>query len=425
MAFLIEEQAKGSKSRRSETALGTFLDPRVGNGSVVVGDPADSLVSFEGDKLRFELPTIEVALFNAPFADREGNIYMTNATTWTESRESALAARKNGGLVMVSVSDVIPKDESKIYLRAEEVDHIVVNPRNEQTGGVEQRHYWPMLTTESDLSIHEAVSRLKFVNNVLGITPRRGAIENAVARVAAQVFIDATPRGSFVNIGTGLPEEVCRLVYEGGLADEMTFFTETGTIGGLPAPGIFFGAAANPRDNVGSATVFHKAYEEMATTILGMLQADSDGNVNLSNRGPGKAKHYVGPGGAPDLAAAAPTIVFVGRWMAKSKVSVADGVVRIEKDGPKKFVDRVDEISISGAEALRMGKEVYYVSDVGVFHLTKRGMMLVQVMPGIDVQRDIVEATAMKVILPEDGNVPIVKASLVTGEGFRLGWQGQ
>jgi hypothetical protein len=44
------------------------------------------------------------------------------------------------------------------------------------------------------------------------------------------------------------------------------------------------------------------------------------------------------------------------------------------------------------------------------------------VMPGLDVRRDVVEATRMKVVLPEDGRVPVVEAAVATGHGFALGW---
>jgi propionate CoA-transferase len=101
------------------------------------------------------------------------------------------------------------------------------------------------------------------------------------------------------QIGVGLPEEVSRLLYEGGMHEDVTFFTETGVVGGLPTPGIFFGAAINPLEIIPSAQVFHRAYEKLDVTILGLLEADSEGNVNVSNRGEG-AINYVGPGGFPD-----------------------------------------------------------------------------------------------------------------------------
>ncbi|MFA5906072.1 MAG: hypothetical protein WC836_19225, partial [Desulfobacula sp.] len=74
--LLIEAQGRGRFFIESETGVGTFLDPRVGNGSVVVPGKGKSMAEAAGDKLRYSLPKIEVAFFIAPAADREGNIYV-------------------------------------------------------------------------------------------------------------------------------------------------------------------------------------------------------------------------------------------------------------------------------------------------------------------------------------------------------------
>ena len=83
----------------------------------------------------------------------------------------------------------------------------------------------------------------------------------------------------FVNIGVGLPEEVSRILYEAGMFRYVTLFTESGVIGGLPAPGVFFGAAACPQKMISSAEVFKMCYKRLDATLLGVVQADSEGNV--------------------------------------------------------------------------------------------------------------------------------------------------
>jgi len=345
---------------------------------------------------------------------------MTGATTHTESLEAARAAKANGGRVLVAVSDVLPQDAARTFLPADQVDAIVVNPWNEQTGGVQQRRMWSLFTPDSDVSLDEGVARLKFVNEVLRITPKRGPVDDALARLAATVFVRTSRPGSLVNIGVGLPEEVCRLVHQGGLLDDVTFFTETGCVGGIPAPGIFFGAAVRPKRLVTSAQVFHLAYEQLDTTILGTLQVDGQGNVNVSKRGP-RALDYVGCGGLPDLATAARNILFVGSWMAHAKMAIRGGRLAIDQPGPCKVVPAVDEITFAGAEALKAGKTVHYVTNVGVFRLTERGLLLVEVMPGVDVQRDILAVAGAPIVLPP-GDVPRVDPAVVTGQGFRLAW---
>lgn len=419
-AFLLEALARGEDSVVSRTALGTFLDPRVGPGSIVAGTDTESLITAEGDALRFRLPRFKHAFFSASHADEDGNVYMRNATTYTEVRESVRAAKAQGGKVYAAVSSVIPRSPDEVFVKAEDVDAIVVNPWNEQTGSVQQRSYWPMFTTHSDMPAVEAIARLKFANEIVGITPKRGPVENALARLGATVFCGLSRPGAFVNIGVGLPEEVCRVVFEAGLTDDVTFMSETGVVGGLPAPGVFFGAAVCPREMMGSAEVFHRAYDRLDTTILGVLQADSEGNVNVSKRGEG-AIHYVGPGGLPDLTAAARNILFVGTWQAGGKIAIRDGRMAFLQRGKPKFVDRVDEVTFCGKRALEMGKNVRYATHVGVFRLTGRGMEIESVMPGVDVRRDVLEGSPMRVVPPER-EVPVADASVLTGQGFRLAW---
>jgi len=419
-AFLLEAQARGEDSVVSTTAVGTFLDPRCGTGSIVCGSGTESLVTPEGDALRYRLPRIQWAFFVASYADEDGNLYVDNASTLTEIRASVRAARANGGKVMATVCKVIPRDPARIYVPASDVDAIIVNPHNEQTGSVPMRTYWPMFTVNSDMPAVRAIAMLKFMNHVARITPTRGPVEDALARLGAMVFTSASQPGALVNIGVGMPEEVCRVVVEAGLTDDVTFMSETGVLGGLPAPGVFFGAAVCPTKMVTSGEVFHLAYESLDTTILGILQVDSDGNVNVSKRGP-RALDYVGPGGLPDLTASARNIVFVGSWQTGGRMAVNGGAMVISEKGRPKFVEHVDEVTFNGRRALAAGKNVFYVTNVGVFRLTERGMDLVRVMPGIDIRRDVLEGCTMRMV-PPDRDPPVVDPSVLTGRGFRLAW---
>lgn len=335
--------------------------------------------------------------------------------------ESSLAARKNGGKVLACVAEVIPKNEKEIFIPADMVDAIVVNPWNEQTGSVQQRRYWEMFTEGAHVDVRDAVDRLKYGNKLLGITPKRDAVDNAMARMAANLFTKVAQPGSFVNIGVGLPEEASRLIYEGGLSEDVTYVVETGILGGLPSMGVFFGSSINPERIMPSAEIFHLCYEKLDVTILGLLQADCDGNINVSKRGEGPL-NYVGPGGLPDLVASAKTIIFIGSWMAHAQMTIEDGKLKITKSGTPKFVPRVDEITFNGQEALKAGKRVYYCTNVGIFHLTERGMELIEVMPGVDIERDIAQACPMEFLLPESGEVPEVPEDIVTGVGFKLSW---
>jgi propionate CoA-transferase len=103
-------------------------------------------------------------------------------------------------------------------------------------------------------------------------------------------------------------------------------------------------------------------------------------------------------------------------------MDMVDGRLVITAPGTHKFVERVSEITMSGEQALKKGKNVFYVTSVGVFQLTPQGMMLIEVMPGVDIQKDILEACPMRVVLPADGRVPVTPPDIVTGRGYRLQW---
>ena len=421
VAFLIEAQGRGEDSILSKTGIGTFVDPRVGSGSHIFDPKAEQLISVEGDQLRYRAPKIRVALFGAPAADREGNLYLDNATVIAETFDIVRAARKNGGRVIANVGCIVEKGAGKVVIPAQDVDAIVFDPDCEQTFTIKHRKYWSLFTPHSDLPVEEAISRLRFINHVLHITPRRTPIDNALARLAAQTFaLNARP-GINVNIGVGLPEEACRMLFEAGLLQTVTVFTESGVIGGLPAPGVFFGAAACPKKLVRSAEVFRMCGSQLDVTLLGVLEADSEGNVNVSRRGQGPM-NYVGPGGFIDITTGARMIIFVTSWMARADIRIEGGRIKIVKPGEPKFVDRVSEITFSGKQALKAGKKVFYVTTVGVFQLTERGVELIRVMPGIDIQKDILAVSPMRIVLPASGNVPVADASVVTGAGFRLGF---
>lgn len=397
LSHLIEAQGRREYSLKSRVGVGTFIDPRVGNGSCVLKGLAKSLVRVNGDLLEYSLPPIDVAMFCAPYADAEGNIYFRNAAVITENREVVQAARANGGLVMATVCDIVDKKEDEISIPSDLVDVIVVNPRNEQTGGILQRKYVSMLTQGAQVNTTSAYNLFRFANTFTGFTPIRDECDHDMARQAASILLEETTPGSFINIGIGMPEEVSRCLLEDGSYRRFTFSTEAGVYGGLPASGMYFGAAINPIRIMSSAEMFRLYERNLDATVLGFLQVDSEGNVNVSRRGP-RAIDFVGPGGFIDIVTYAKTIIFIGKWMQGAKYAFKKGRLSIIKSGLPKFVDRVDEITFNGREALTQGKKVYYVTNVGVFKPTEQGLALIRVAPGIDVERDIIQQTRAKVV---------------------------
>ncbi|MDQ1256139.1 MAG: hypothetical protein QG656_735, partial [Candidatus Hydrogenedentes bacterium] len=133
VARLLEAQGRGEDSLATFTGVNTFMDPRVGRGSPVTEKAADQFVAVEGGQLRYHMPKVDVAVFNAYAADREGNIYVTHCPMKAEIREITLAAKRNGGIVIANVSRVVEKDPEAIYVSADLVDAVVVYPKTEQS----------------------------------------------------------------------------------------------------------------------------------------------------------------------------------------------------------------------------------------------------------------------------------------------------
>ena len=417
MTLLIEGQGLGREVVRSRTGIGTFLDPRCGRGSTLTPQDARGLIEADGDELVYRLPRIDVALFSASYADAEGNIYLHDMATLTETHEAIKAARNNKGLVMAVVAAVIEPGQHPVGIPARDIDAIVVNPWNEQTVAAWQGKPWRLFTPGGDGDDRAAIDKLRFINRILHITPTRGPVEEVLGRLGARLFADVVPRDSHINIGVGFAEEVCREVCESDLRDRYIFTTETGVYGGVPAPGIYFGSAVNPIRFESSAWMFRFYQDNLEATVLGILQVDSEGNVNVSKRGP--AIHdYVGPGGLPSIVANARIVIFIGTWMAGAKWQLDGDRLLLARRGTPNFVDKVDEVTFSGPQALVGGKQVYYATNVGTFRLTVDGLELMSLMPGIDVDRDILANTSARILIPE--SLQTVDASVVTGQGFDL-----
>lgn len=422
MCFALDAQAQAENDAvvLSRTGIGTALDPRCGRGSPVTPDAREQFIDSAGEMLRFRLPPLDVAVIAAPWADAAGNIYFHDAATITESREAARAARANGGRVLVSVAGVITADPARVSLPASMVDAVVVNPRQEQTILSPQRNCWRLFTVGGDGDDEAAVEKLRFINRFLRLTPVRGPIECALARLGAHVFARAVRAPACVNIGVGFGEEVCRELYQSALRPELTFTTETGVFGGLPAPGIYFGAAVNPRRMESSTWMFRHYLEHLDATVLGFLEVDAHGNVNVSRRGP-RLTDYVGPGGLPSITASARTCIFVGTFMQGAQWRIEDGRMVLEKAGQPKMIDSVSEVTFSGGEALKAGKEVWYVTTVGAFRLTTGGLALEIIMPGLDVERDIRPHCGVRFGLPPEGPVE-APVSILSGVDYELAW---
>ncbi|MCL1855472.1 MAG: 3-oxoacid CoA-transferase [Clostridia bacterium] len=377
ISHLFRDTAAGKPGVITHVGLKTFVDPRLQGGKLnqkayEAGDIV-KLIEIEGqEKLFYQALPIDVAVIRATYADTNGNCTFQKEGTIADAIVMAQAAKNSGGRVIVQAERVVDYptlDSRLVRLPGAYVDAVVIGkPENHmQTFGVQ---YNPAYSGEIRVPAHS-------------LPPIPLDERKVVARRAAMEAVSS----SVTNLGIGMAEGVGAIVAEEGL-EGLILTTEAGTYGGIPAGGLNFGVTANLDCMLEQPSQFD-FYDGggLDVAFLGLAQADRDGNINVSQFGP----KIAGCGGFINISQNAKKVVYCGTFTAGGlEVCIDRGKLVIRKEGGiKKFVKQVEQITFSGTYANEIGQPVLYVTERAVFKLAAGGIVLTEIAPGVDLERDI------------------------------------
>lgn len=376
--------ASGSPGLFTKVGLHTYVDPRLGGGKVnsVTKEDLVRLVEVEGKEWLFYKATpINVALIRATSADPNGNLSMEREALTLDVLAQAMAAHNNGGVVIAQVERLVadgsikPKD---VKVPGILVDCVVVADPPEMHRMNYGVMYDPALAGEVRVTV-DSLPKMKLDERK--IIARRASFE--------------LPPNGVINLGVGAPDGVANVANEEKVTPYLVMTTEAGAVGGVLAGGSSFGSSANAHSILDQNQMFDFYHGGgLDLTCLGMAECDSLGNVNTSKFG-GRLN---GCGGFIDISQNARAVVFAGTFTAGGlEVAIEDGKLKIIKEGrSKKFVKQVEQVTFSGQYAAQKSQPVLYVTERCVFQLTDHGLELIEVAPGIDIERDILPHMAFK-----------------------------
>lgn len=371
--YLLRAIAAGMPGHITSMGINTFIDPRNGGNKLTEKTKEDivKIIKIDSEEyLFYKSFPIDIAIIRGTTSDLRGNISIEHEPLKQGLLDIAMATKNSGGKVIAQVeriTDTCTIKPQDVVVPEIFVDKIVVDENQQGLFG-----YNCYLSNEVRIP-YKTIKSVPL--NWKTIIAKRAAME--------------MKKGMLVNIGFGIPAIIPNVACKENIINDVCFSVEHGPLGGMPAAKESFGAAYNSSALMDSPDVF-AMYDtgRLDLAFLGMAQIDSSGNVNVSNI---KGKYCLG--GFLDIVWETPKIVFCGSFLAEGfKANIHEGKISIIEEGKIiKFVNNVDQITFSGERALRKNQNIIYVTERAVFELTKSGMKLIEVAPGIDIKSDILD----------------------------------
>ncbi len=393
---LFRDIAAGRPGCITHIGLDTFIDPDHAGGRLNDRTPPGAVERIELDGrawLWYKAFPIHCGLIRATAADPHGNLIMNEEALFGEMLPIAQAAHNSGGRVIAQVARLLdePIPPQQVRVPGILVDHIVVADPSEHPQTFGHAEFNPALVTAASSSGTSDV-----VREALPLGPRR---------IIAARACDEIPPGAIANLGIGMPEGIANIASERGTLDRFTLTVESGPIGGSPMGGLDFGVAMYPEAIVDQPAQFD-FYDGRGLDFaaLGAAEVDRHGNVNVSRFD----TRLAGVGGFVNITQTAKKLVFCGTFTTGGlEVAYQDGRLQIVKEGRvRKFVDDVFQVSFSAAHSRQIGQEVLYVTERAVFRLVEDTLELIEVAPGIDIDKQVLALMDFEPVLRSPRPMP-------------------
>lgn len=391
LTHLLRAMANNLPGQISPVGLGTFVDPRIEGGKfnekTQSKEDLIQLIEINSEEfLLYSSIPFDYVFIRGTSIDEDGNMTTEEEPLKLEILSAAQAAKASGGKVIAQVKYLAQKETfhpKEVVVPGYLVDGYVLaeNPETEHRQ-TPSEVYSPVFSGDIRTPMESSEPLPLDIRKVIG---RRAALE--------------LTEDSVVNLGIGIPGDVIGpITNEEGINQDLILTLESGVVGGVPLGNNEFGIARNAVAIIGHEYLFDYYHGAgIDVTFMGAAEVDQFGNVNVSKFG----NRAVGCGGFIDITQSAKKVVFCTTFSGGGlSTSVEDGDLKIHKEGKiRKLKSRVHQITYSGEYAAKHSQDVMYITERAVFKLTKGGLVLTEIAPGLDLQTDILDQMEFKPLI--------------------------